>query len=89
MSIDKSRIATDLIKHVDDKLDVSIDDYLDRCELFDISREDAMVMVVTLLGARFVAMALTVDATEQEFIGLCQWHYRRGVAALAHSRKQT
>lgn len=67
----------DLAKHLDKRIETVLSDFMARCAECGVSYEDATMKAVTVLGHYFTIAANGVDATEQEIIATCQWHYDR------------
>ena len=78
MKIDfESVAALDLAKHLDKRIETVLRDYMDRCAECGIGYENATVKAVTVLGHYFTIAAGGIEATEQEIVATCQWHYAR------------
>ena len=76
--VDFESIASlDLAKHLDKRIEMMLRDYMDRCSECGISYEEATMKAITVLGHYFTIAAGGVDATEEEIIATCQWHYDR------------
>jgi len=67
--------AKDLARHLDQRIETVLHDFMDRCNTVGVSYETATTMACTVLGHYFVIAANGVDATEQEIIATCHWHY--------------
>jgi hypothetical protein len=68
-------VALDLARHLDSRIATVLHDYMDRCAEVGITYEDATVQALTILGHYFTIAANGVDATEQEVVATCRWHY--------------
>ena len=79
----------DLARHLDKRIETVLRDYMDRCSECGISYEDATMKAITVLGHYFTIAADGIDATEQEIIATCRWHYERAQKDVRRTSKLT
>lgn len=75
----KLTIAKDLAKHLSDRIETALKDYFDRCGDVDVDHETAMALALTVLGTHLTIGAVSIEATEKEFVHMCRWHFNRAV----------
>jgi len=84
-------IALDLARHLDQRIETVLRDFMDRCAAVDVTYEEATAKAVTVLCHYFVIAAMGIDATEPEIVAACRWHYEqrkqheRSTAAECHA----
>lgn len=75
-SIDITAVAAeDLARHLDQRIEMLLHQYMDRCATVGVEYEDATMKAITVLGHYFTIAAAGADATEDEIIATCQWHF--------------
>jgi hypothetical protein len=67
----------DLAKHLDSKIEILLHDFMDRCADLEIEYDIATAAALTVLGHYVAIAAHGVHSTEQEFLAVCRWHFRR------------
>ena len=74
-------IMLDLSRHLEQRIDVSLSDFRERCDEADFDYESSMTVALTILGHFFASGAHASGATEEQFLQLCRTHYRMGSEA--------
>lgn len=74
----KRTAALDLSRHLDHRLSVVLQDFMDRCAELEIDYDQATTMALTIITHYTTAAAIGVDATEDEFLELCRLQYQYG-----------
>jgi hypothetical protein len=69
--------ARDLSKHLDQRIETMLHDFMDRCEIVGADEDDATTLALTLLMHYAVMAARGLGATESDFMGLCQWNFKK------------
>ena len=69
--------AHDLARHLDKRIETVLTDYMERCNEVGIDYTEATTKAITVLGHYFTIAAGGIDATEQEIVATCRWHYER------------
>lgn len=70
-------IAHDLMVHMSSRLGQALRDFHDRCDCAEVNKDRAIATAMTVLGFYLSAEADSVDATEEEYLHMARWHYRR------------
>jgi hypothetical protein len=73
---DLQKVATDLAKHLDRRIEVMLHDFMDRCSVIGVEYDAATALAITVLGHYCACAAHGVDATEDEYIETCRHFYR-------------
>jgi hypothetical protein len=71
------QIAYDIQKHFADRLNRLVGDTADTCRAVDISWPLIVKLVITVLLVEISEAALAASMTEEEFINLCRFTYRK------------
>jgi hypothetical protein len=73
---DLQRVATDLAKNLDRRIEVMLHDFMDLCSVAGVEYDAATALAITVLGHYCACAAHGVDATEEEYIETCRHLYR-------------
>jgi len=72
-------IMLDLAKHMDQKIKLAIEDFVDLCErTTDIDEHDMLIQVITLCSHYAALAGLQLDAGEHEYLKVCHHQYQEG-----------
>jgi hypothetical protein len=70
-------MVRDLSKHLDQRIETVLHDFMDRCEIANGEENDATTLALTILMHYTVMAAHGLGATESDFMGLCQWSFNQ------------
>jgi hypothetical protein len=73
----EDQMVRDLARHLDDRVDFAIADFLDSCKRMHVNHDRAVANVLTVLSTHLVPAAAMVEATESEFVTMCRWHFHQ------------
>ena len=77
------RILRDLAKHLDDKIKVAIEDFVDMAGMTDtIDEHDMLVQVITLCSHYAALAGLQLEAGEDEYMKVCYHQFQKGRSCL-------
>jgi hypothetical protein len=88
MNEEAHRIGKDLAKHLDQKIDLALQDYFDLCRRAHVEFDHSHALALTMLSYHIAVTALKVEATESEFVHMCRWHYHEMQKAVANAPAQ-
>ena len=83
----KTAIKTDLSKHLDQKIKMAIEDFVDLCSRMDVDDHDMLVQIVTLCSHYMALAAIEMEVDEQDYLKVCRYQYHKGAQDL-HARRQ-
>ena len=68
-------MAVDLSKHLDERVETVLHDFMDRCEDIGAEEAHATSLALTVLAHYTAMAALGLGASENDFLTLCRWAY--------------
>ena len=72
----RTTIANDLESHFKERMSKVVFDYIDSCDRMDLDRVEAVTVVLAASAYHLVGAALALDASEREYLRICQSAYR-------------
>jgi len=78
-----SVIAHDLAKHLDQRVEQAVTDYIERCTSMGCHPDEVRALAIKVLGEHLTALAIAVEATEPEFVSMCRWYFHNAQQAIA------
>jgi hypothetical protein len=70
-------IARDLTRHLDERIETVLRDFMDRCATAGIDYDDATAMALTIMGHHTACAAHGIETSEHEYLAVCHGHYVR------------
>lgn len=81
-------IVADLAKHLDQRINQAVTDYCERCDMMEISAEEALAHAINIFGQHYAAAAQAVGATEPEFVSLCRQNFHNVTVIVRQMEEQ-
>ena len=75
---DSRAIVRDLSKHLDQKIKLAIEDFVELCGHTNIDEHEMLVQVITLCSHYAALAGLQMDAGEHEYLSVCHYQYQKG-----------
>jgi hypothetical protein len=73
---DLQKVAVDLAKHLDRRIETMLHDFMDRCSVIGVEYDAATALAITILVHYSSCAAHGIDATEEEYVETCRHMYR-------------